>query len=65
MEAPKVVKYGTYATGRRQPGLAGYGLQGANPPLPCKTFLSSVLSAPKKLIGRKQNTATSTSLKAS
>ena len=60
-----MVKDGADATGRRQPGEAGYGPHGAtNPTLPCQTPLSSVLTATKKPAGRRQKTASATPLKA-
>jgi len=65
MEAPEIVKDGSDAIGRRQPGGAGYRLNGGkNPPLPCQTLLNSVLSASKKLTGRRQKKAIATPLKA-
>jgi len=65
MEAPYAIKDGTDATGRRQPGEAGYGPHGAtNPTLPCRTPLSSVLTATKKFTGRRQKIASAISPKA-
>ena len=60
-----MVKDGSDAGGRRQPGEAGYGPQGAtNPTLPCQTPLSSGLTAKKKPAGRRQKIASATPPKA-
>ncbi len=61
----KLLRTALNAIGRRKPGIAGYRLNGGKTPtLPCQTFLSNVLSATKKLTGRRQKTATATPLKA-